>query len=280
MRVSFVWYLLGSVSLLFSGEEEYITTKTFEKAADKSFYVSFNSLRPEEVQEGEIVHINREVSQFFVRYHPYIRFPYILVSHHNTRSIVDTYIPFLEDERLMAWFAQNIEIAHPKLNLIPLGLNDLHGQVEILDQCRKRIPQLPKQHLLYMNFSTMTCPKERKKVFTLFVDQPYCYTSDFIPYEEYLIDLASSKFVLSPRGMGLDCFRTWESLYMRAIPIVRSSPIDPLFEGLPVLIVDEWEEISEEFLIQKYEEMRTAEYRWEKLTSQYWIDLIRSFKDS
>jgi len=60
----------------------------------------------------------------------------------------------------------------------------------------------------------------------------------------------SFAFEVSPRGNGLDCFRTWEALLLGTIPIVRTSTLDPLFEdeALPVVIVREWAEITAENL--------------------------------
>ncbi len=60
-----------------------------------------------------------------------------------------------------------------------------------------------------------------------------------------------------------------------AIPIVIASPLDPLFEDLPILIVHDWSEISESFLNEKYEEMRGKSYKWEKLYGEYWLGKIR-----
>jgi hypothetical protein len=53
-------------------------------------------------------------------------------------------------------------------------------------------------------------------------------------------------FQLSPRGRGLDCFRTWESLFLGTIPIVRRSSLDPLYdaEELPVVRVDDFREVT------------------------------------
>ena len=56
---------------------------------------------------------------------------------------------------------------------------------------------------------------------------------------------AQYPFVLSARGNGLDCHRTWELLYLGCIVITRTSPLDPLFEGLPVVIVKAWEEVRD-----------------------------------
>jgi len=52
-------------------------------------------------------------------------------------------------------------------------------------------------------------------------------------------------FVLSPRGNGLDCHRTWEVLMMRRVPILkREGQLEQLYENLPVLFVDDWSDID------------------------------------
>lgn len=129
-----------------------------------------------------------------------------------------------------------------------------------------------------MNFEINTYPTDRKYVFNLFKDRPFCLKEKPKNHRDYLIDLANSKFVLSPRGAGIDCHRTWEALLMGAIPIVKTSSIDPLFEGLPVLIIQDWNEITEDFLHQKWEEMQATAYQLERMYVQYWLDQISSYK--
>ena len=53
-------------------------------------------------------------------------------------------------------------------------------------------------------------------------------------------------FVLCPPGNGIDTHRTWEALALRSIPIViRSSRLaDRLYEGLPVVLVDSFREVT------------------------------------
>jgi hypothetical protein len=91
--------------------------------------------------------------------------------------------------------------------------------------------------------------------------------------------MATFKFVISPFGTGLDCYRTWEALALGCIPIVQTSPLDCLYEGLPVLIVDEWSQVTEAFLNQKYEQMRQQQYNLDALSIDYWIRLIRARLD-
>ena len=61
---------------------------------------------------------------------------------------------------------------------------------------------------------------------------------------------------------------------MGAIPIVKSSASDSLFDGLPVLIISNWHEVTEELLQKKYKEIGTRPIQAEKLTLDYWLKQI------
>ena len=82
-------------------------------------------------------------------------------------------------------------------------------------------------------------------------------------------------FSISPHGRGLDCHRTWEDLVLGCIVIVKTSPLDLLYEGLPVVIVQDWNEVTEEnldkWLIQYHDAFTNPSYR-EKLTNVYWLN--------
>lgn len=63
------------------------------------------------------------------------------------------------------------------------------------------------------------------------------------PYE-YLDLVSKSKFVLSPPGNGPDCHRTWEAIYLGAVPIVHASAWPFKAFDLPVIVLDDWESLS------------------------------------
>ena len=86
-------------------------------------------------------------------------------------------------------------------------------------------------------------------------------------------------FTVSPHGNGLDCHRTWESLALGNIVIVRHSPLDPLYEGLPVVIVDCWQDITAENLARwhtQFQHVFSEQQFADKLTNRYWIERMRS----
>jgi hypothetical protein len=86
-------------------------------------------------------------------------------------------------------------------------------------------------------------------------------------------------FSICPPGNGLDTLRAWEDLILGCIVIVKTSPMDRLFEGLPVVIIKDWSEINEQnfskWLEQYGDALENPAYR-EKITLSYWMEKIRS----
>jgi hypothetical protein len=103
--------------------------------------------------------------------------------------------------------------------------------------------------------------------------------------EEYLHEMMQYKFVLSPVGNGVDAHRTWEALLAGSIPIVESSVRDSMYEGLPVLILKSWSDLSLPLLQHAYANLTAAgrRYQWEKLFAPYYLqqltaDLLQSYR--
>lgn len=90
-------------------------------------------------------------------------------------------------------------------------------------------------------------------------------------YNEY-------QFVISPHGNGLDCHRTWEIIYMGAIPIVKTSSLDPLYEALPVVIVQDWDECKDENNLIKWKQEHfhktNKEYLEPFFKYDYWLQRV------
>lgn len=94
--------------------------------------------------------------------------------------------------------------------------------------------------------------------------------------EQYLIELQHYKFVLSPAGNGPDAHRTWEALMMGCIPVVVTGPFDEMYAGLPVLILDSWDELTPKRLERAYKELRYGQqtFSFDSLFTPYWFRMI------
>jgi hypothetical protein len=99
---------------------------------------------------------------------------------------------------------------------------------------------------------------------------------NFIPRILTWKNMTQFAFVLSPFGNGLDCHRTWEALLCGCIPIVRTNVFKKLFEELPVLMVEKWEDVTFELLKQTVYEFKLKheqnEFKYEKLTLAYYTN--------
>jgi len=259
----------------------YLSEDTFRAFCDFIIDDKTTLFNPHEVTNGDIIFVRSSlVKYFFDNFHPYIKSKYILITHKGTSSIPGAGAQYLDDDTLIAWFGKNVTMKHPKLFPIPLGTANKRRFFEDADIFNRIVAEFPikKDKLLYMNFSTETNPGVRNKIERSFAHKSFCYRAERKSFPLYLQDLASSKFVLSPTGKGLDCYRTWEALLMGSIPIVQRSAIDELFDDLPVLIVDDWKDITEGFLEKKYKEMSSKTYSRSKLYADYWFNKINLLK--
>lgn len=263
----------------------YISGDTFRSFADHLFDETSQKFRPADIKYGDVIFVKGDLlGKFLLHKHRYIKNPYVLVCHNSDQRMPGLYARYLDDPNILAWFAQNVEnYEHPKLINLPIGLANRywnHGSIEDVDRMKSNINITPKQHLLYLNIAIKNYPKERQKVHALFHNRPFCFSSGLKEFSGYLQDLASCKFVLSPRGNGIDTHRTWEALYMGTIPIVRTSSLDPMYEGLPVVIVNDWVDVNEDFLNRTYQEMRSKQFNLERLNAHYWYKKITKYKSN
>ena len=83
-------------------------------------------------------------------------------------------------------------------------------------------------------------------------------------------------FVVSPFGHGFDCIRTFEALCLGCIVIMKRSFLDVIYEGLPVLLVDEWSDVTETLLKDTLILYSNKQFNYDKLKMDYWVKLVQS----
>ena len=93
------------------------------------------------------------------------------------------------------------------------------------------------------------------------------------------------RFVICPRGNGIDTHRLWESLYRGSVPIVEKSPWSQYFANLdiPLMEINHFEELNDldqSDLEAKYLEKEFVPALKPVLWPRYWIDVIRHFRSS
>jgi len=213
-------------------------------------------------------------------------------------SSENDFLTFIENDKIIHWFCQNSAISHSKLTNLPIGL-DLHTLSGLSNSWgEKKSPVEQEKDILEIEQKNIHFSKRICKCYINFSEPPssYHYYSDRIEarneipqnlcaFEEKNQNrIVSWKnqtqyvFVVSPFGNGMDCIRTWEALVLGCIPIVRSSGMNPLFDDLPVLIVNNWFEVTQKLLDETMESFKHREFKYEKLQLNYWLSKINSYK--
>jgi tetratricopeptide (TPR) repeat protein len=202
---------------------------------------------------------------------------------------------FLNSPRIIAWFAQNCVGQHPKLFPLPIGL-DYHTmangrvpwwgpqqspvrQEEDLLAIRESGANVLQPQRAYANFQFSVVRRfgrDRRAAMAQIPSDCVYYEARNTPrLESWRRQRFEHRFVLSPLGNGLDCHRTWEAMCLGCIPIVRSSPLDKLWEGLPVWIVHSWSEVNEGTMAHKAAEPNNSNDIPDKLLLKTWVETIR-----
>lgn len=185
--------------------------------------------------------------------------------------------------RLKILFSQNVDVHDSRILPLPIGLErkrwfgHINKQEKLFNMMRQDIPR---DKLAYLNVNPQTNHKSRIPLINAMLNNDWCTKenrTNGADYDNYLNQLKTHKFVFSPEGNGIDCHRTWEALYLGAIPIVERSVSTEYFSRfIPMLIVDRWELITEELLNKTYEVVNDMSFfwNWDALKISYWKDII------
>jgi len=95
-----------------------------------------------------------------------------------------------------------------------------------------------------------------------------------IPPKVFLSLVHRSHFVLDPPGFGIATHRFWEAIYLDAIPIVKRTytPIDKLYEATPCLMVNSWEDVTEDFLKESLYTYQKKMQTWKEDNPNFFSD--------
>jgi len=186
-------------------------------------------------------------------------------------------IPCVPDN-IKRWYMTNCMAGEPRLSSIPFGiLND-----ESADKICST-PEVEKRKWLYVNFHTYTMERFFLKSHwssRQITDEHFMtFIAEAKPVEEYFKDISEHHYVLCPDGNGIDCFRTWEALYLGSIPIVKRSRVTEQFADLPVLIVDDLFNITHKSLLEKHEEVLSKKDNLEKVKLSYWNKIFKESRN-
>ena len=239
-----------------------------------------------EMRPGAAVFVRSTLlAPFFDRAFHLIRQPFVLVTGGCDAPSPGAHRDALEDPRLLRWFGEDSDLPspHAKFEPMPLGIADPNlpmGNQEVMLKLHARMPAVEDKPLLASSSFHLTLSHPaRRGVYAAIRDiEGIVFQRQRVAPELLWIRHAGHAFVISPRGNGLDCHRTWEALLLRSIPIVRRSALDELHGNFPIAIVDDWRDISLSAMRSWRDELkdRFTLDMFQRLTRDYWMNRIRS----
>lgn len=240
-----------------------------------------STFNPEKLNDMNIIYTHTfYVKQLFAVIAP-MRQKFIIITHN-----CDMNIDFPPPDNVVKWFAQNVNIIDDRIESIPIGLENLRWfpAVDKIGKMQRKL-QHPKEFkkMLYMNHNILTNVKERQKPYDLFKGLDWVTSnlgSNGQGFDVYLDNIYNHPFVVCPEGNGIDTHRTWECLYLNTIPVEKRNINNQFYKDLPILFVNDWVEINENFLYDSY--MRITDTKWnlDKLNFEYWKEKINGFSNN
>jgi len=226
-----------------------------------------------------------------------INSPFVLVSGDSVpdvsrerlgNAVIDK---ILSHPHLLRWYVQNLGFEHPKAAPMPLGL-DYHtisqnrrpewgpgasarAQEDQLHSIRllsrplseRRVQGYCNWHFAIKNGDRTAVVKSLPKAACFYEPDRVQRTESWRRNSEYL-------FAISPRGVGMDCHRTWEAILLGAVPVIPDLPINRLFETLPVVVVQDWATVTPGFLQTERERVLDEEFDFAPVLLETWKRLL------
>ena len=180
----------------------------------------------------------------------------------------DTVNNILSCSKIKRWYTQNydLSIVNEKLKFYPIGINIHHKQEQmsisyesiknlLLEINKNRVNQ-KKENMIFCDSHLNFTHPERKEMLKILKDNKHIhFLNKKVDFQQIHNMYSKYQFVLSPRGNGVDCYRTWEAILFGAIVITKTSSLDKMYidNNLPVIILNDWNDLNDVNLSEKLE---------------------------
>jgi hypothetical protein len=187
--------------------------------------------------------------------------------------------PYAMPPQVKSIFLQNNSIDSPEIHSLPIGLENRRLGVNGLPSNFKKVMKgrsgleicCSKPLLTYIS------PTHESREDLAIDFENVHYFDKRLNAVEYLRQISLHRFVICPRGNGVDTHRFWESLYLNAYPIVLQSNWSKLLKNqlqIPFVEVESWSSIKQTIEASNFNEFSSLEIS--SLWTDYWRSKIRS----
>jgi hypothetical protein len=167
-------------------------------------------------------------------------------------------------------YCQNNNYSHPLVHCMPIGIRDcglvaksIHDNFYHSYLFNEGLKTVSKKHLCLIGGTANQTHNDRLISYNFLKDKSFVYdisklnflynmTSNYgkVPVYKYYEYINQSNYVIAPYGTGVDTHRFFEIIYLKSIPIVKktNTAFDKLYDIFPCLVINEWNDITEELL--------------------------------
>jgi len=177
-------------------------------------------------------------------------------------------------------FSINLVDESEKMRAIPLGLENfsrnINGRLKDYFGHLDGPSEIPRTRDVFTAFETENNPSVRGPLVELLRSSRFGWSPRRMGPEQYRQAVSESLFVLSPPGRGLDCHRTWEAIYLGAVPVVLEGTLPlGLLHDLPIHPVSSYEHflnLTHSKMLEIFHEVRAVSAR--KAYVPFWVEAV------
>ncbi len=261
-------------------ELDYLESKIVDISNNPNFLCMTTNLLNFKIYDNSVIFCNTDhIDNLFFHLRKIKNLKNITLITHQTDQMITKTLYQKKPKSILNWYSVNIDYKSADLHSIPIGLA---SDFSLKNLTKRNFSNFVKENYkkdnseIYLNFNINTNFKERKGIQELFKNKKYATIDLGEPDKKnYLRNIKKFGFILCPWGNGVDTHRFWETLYAGSIPVTKWHQTYKCAENLPVLFVDEYEEINEDLLENFMNTLDSRNYNFETLTKDYWVKRIQ-----
>ena len=178
---------------------------------------------------------------------------FILIFHNSDDGFQSEHLKLFEELPLLIHiYTQNINVVHPKVSALPIGLCNANAGLQGAYE-----KEVEKTKNVYFQFTIGTNKVKRQECYDKLIKKGVEWNPNKCHYAAYLLELKKYRYSICPEGHGIDTHRLWESLYMNVIPICKKHILVEYFSKyFPIVLLDDWDDLDLDKLDEIYDTIK------------------------
>jgi hypothetical protein len=220
-----------------------------------------------QVKRHDTIFVNADLLDQYAQMLANIPVPYHLLTGNADKLLNDSTVQYILQSNIVSWSGHNFKKYDDRFLQIPMGFTELG---EKRPNSFSDYIDLPIEKIIPLIITPFgDTHNSRSELHNLYGDG-ILNLKDRISYSHFLTLLSVSKYSCCPRGNALDSHRFVESIVCNSIPIVMTSDLDPLYNEMGAIIINDWN------VCKDINSLPVPELNRDTVTLEYWHDRIKT----